>query len=189
MYILQHGPLPDTQNCGLRMHREYREHFPRHRLQRKPLVSDPGMHHSTCVTHVPWCMPGSLTRGGGESVPGIPGACATHNFCFSEKRPMLHKVFTVVFLSKLFSIYHKFLLDEWFPIQSPNLDLTTHKIFVFFIIKGISVLSNIGVPCLLTMWRIQHLWIFFLYLSFYCMGQCVFTKCIVMFSGNHVIFF
>ena len=26
-----------------------------------PLVSDPGMHHDTCMTHVPWCMPGSLT--------------------------------------------------------------------------------------------------------------------------------
>ena len=32
----------------------------------KPLVSDPGMHHGT---HVPWCMSGSLTRGGGENVP------------------------------------------------------------------------------------------------------------------------
>ena len=50
--------------------------FPRRRLQRKSLVSDPGMHHGTCVTHVPWCMPGSLTRGGGENFPGIPGACA-----------------------------------------------------------------------------------------------------------------
>ena len=28
-----------------------------------PWVSDPDMHHGTCVTHVPWCMPGSLTRG------------------------------------------------------------------------------------------------------------------------------
>ena len=26
-----------------------------------PRVSDPDMHHGTCVTHVPWCMPGSLT--------------------------------------------------------------------------------------------------------------------------------
>ena len=26
-----------------------------------PRVSDPDMHHDTCVTHVPWCMPGSLT--------------------------------------------------------------------------------------------------------------------------------
>ena len=34
------------------------------------------MHHGTCVTHVPWCMSGSLTRGDGENVPGIPGACA-----------------------------------------------------------------------------------------------------------------
>ena len=26
-----------------------------------PRVSDPDMHHGTCVAHVPWCMPGSLT--------------------------------------------------------------------------------------------------------------------------------
>ena len=50
--------------------------FPRRRFQMKPLVSDPGMHHGTCVTHVPWCMSGSLTCGDGENVPGIPGACA-----------------------------------------------------------------------------------------------------------------
>ena len=34
------------------------------------------MHHGTCVSHVPWCMSGSLTCGDGENVPGIPGACA-----------------------------------------------------------------------------------------------------------------
>ena len=28
-----------------------------------PQVSDPDMHHGTCVTHVPSCMPGSLTSG------------------------------------------------------------------------------------------------------------------------------
>ena len=50
--------------------------FPRRRFPRKPLVSDPGMHHGTCVTHVPWCMSGSLTCDDGENVPGIPGACA-----------------------------------------------------------------------------------------------------------------
>ena len=49
---------------------------PRIRIQRKPRVSDPGMHHGTCVTHVPWCMSGLLTCDGGENVPGIPGACA-----------------------------------------------------------------------------------------------------------------
>ena len=50
--------------------------FPRHWFKRKPVVCDPGMHHGTCVTHVPWCMSGSLTCGDGENVPGIPGACA-----------------------------------------------------------------------------------------------------------------
>ena len=29
----------------------------------QPRVSDPDMHHGTCVTHVPWCMPGSLASG------------------------------------------------------------------------------------------------------------------------------
>ena len=74
------GLLPDTQTCGLRMRRECREPFHRHRLQRKPLVSDPGMHHGTCVTHVTRCMSGSLARGGGENIPGIPGACASRNY-------------------------------------------------------------------------------------------------------------
>ena len=50
--------LPDTYNCGLCMRRECRE-----RLPPTPRVSDPDMHHDTCVTHVPWCMPGSLLSG------------------------------------------------------------------------------------------------------------------------------
>ena len=66
------GLLQDTQNCGLRMWRECREHFPRHRRQRKPRVSDPDMHHCTCVTHVPWRMSGSLIRGAGEMFSVFP---------------------------------------------------------------------------------------------------------------------
>ena len=45
--------------------------FPCRRFRRKPLVSNPSMHHGTCVTHVPWCMSGSLTCGDGENIPGI----------------------------------------------------------------------------------------------------------------------
>ena len=56
------------------MCRECRERFPRHWLQWKPLVSDPDMS-------------GSLTRGGGESVPGIPGACATRKFTHLVRCP------------------------------------------------------------------------------------------------------
>ena len=39
------------------MHQEYRTFSPPTR------VSDPDMHQGTCVTHVPWCMHGSLTNG------------------------------------------------------------------------------------------------------------------------------
>ena len=46
------GLLPDTQNRGLRMRRECREHFPHHQIQRKLLVSDPGMRHARAVMHV-----------------------------------------------------------------------------------------------------------------------------------------
>ena len=71
------------------MRRECRERFPRHGFQRKPLVKDPGTHHGTCVTHVPWCMSGSEIRGVGENVPGIPGACVTRNFTYLARGPLL----------------------------------------------------------------------------------------------------
>ena len=55
-------------------------------------VSNPDMHHGTCVTHVPRCKPGSLTSSflwsrGGENVPGIPGACASSNFTYLVRDP------------------------------------------------------------------------------------------------------
>ena len=81
------GFLPVTQNCGLHMRWECREHFSRHRLQRKPLVSDPGMHHGTCVMHVPWYISGSLRRGFVENASGILGACATRNFTYLARGP------------------------------------------------------------------------------------------------------
>ena len=37
--------------------------------------------------HVPWCMSGSLTRGGKENDPGIPDACATRNFTYLVRGP------------------------------------------------------------------------------------------------------
>ena len=54
-----------------------------------PQVSDTDMHHGTCVTHVPWCMPGSLTSGffwkrrRGKTSP----ACATCNFTYLLRGP------------------------------------------------------------------------------------------------------
>ena len=58
-----------------------------------PLVSDPDMHHGTCVTHVPWYMSGSLTSGFLWS--RRRGKRSRHSwrmrnpqFCVSGKRPM-----------------------------------------------------------------------------------------------------
>ena len=105
------GLLPDTQNYGLHMRRECRERFPCHRLQRKTLVSDPGMHHGTCATHVPWCMSGLLTHGGGENVPGIPGAWATRSFAYLVRGPWF-----VVSIGSGFVRWHR-------PITYNNADL------------------------------------------------------------------
>ena len=55
---VSYGPLARYVKLGLRMRRECRELFPRHRG-----FCNPDMHHGTCVTHVPWCIPGSLTIG------------------------------------------------------------------------------------------------------------------------------
>ena len=49
-----------------------------------PPVSDPDMHHGTCVTHMPWCMLG-LVNGGGEN---IPCAWETRIFTYLVKGPL-----------------------------------------------------------------------------------------------------
>ena len=118
------GLSPDTQNCGLRMRRECRERFPHHC----------GLAIPICVTHVPWCMPGSLTSGffevgGGENVPGIPGACSSHNFAYLAKGQCMWFIFctTNVLVWNLSSIVYgvmKFLRgffwksadDRWIPL-------------------------------------------------------------------------
>ena len=55
---LLHGPL--TRYAKLRV-----AHAPGmpETISSPPLVSDPDMHHGTCLTHVAWCMSGSLTSG------------------------------------------------------------------------------------------------------------------------------
>ena len=80
--------LSDTQNCGLRMRRECRKRFASHRFHRKPLVSDLGLHHGTCVTRVPWCMSVSLTRGGGRQRSRHSRRMHNPQFYVPGKRPM-----------------------------------------------------------------------------------------------------
>ena len=83
--LLCHGPLTRCAKLRVAHALGMSGRFPRHRLQRKLLVSDIGMHHSMCVTHVPWRMSESLNRNGGENVPDIPGARATRNFTYPTR--------------------------------------------------------------------------------------------------------
>ena len=83
-----HGPL--TRYVKLRVARApgMPGSFPRHWLQRKPLVSDPGIHHGMCITHVPRCMLGSLTRGGGEKRYRHSRSIHNPQFYVSDKSPI-----------------------------------------------------------------------------------------------------
>ena len=65
------------KNSGFRMRQECRDHFPATEFKGNRQLA------------TPTCMSGSLTRRGGEPVPGIPGACATPQTCVSGKRPMV----------------------------------------------------------------------------------------------------
>ena len=78
---------------GLRMRREFRKRLVRHRLQRKPLVSDSGMHHATCVTHVPWCMWDRYLAVAGKRFWHSRDSRRMRNpqFCVSGRRPMVKK--------------------------------------------------------------------------------------------------
>ena len=61
------------------MHRECRERFPATDFKGNRQLVIPA-----CITAraLRKCISRSLTRGGGENVPGIPGACATRNFTY-----------------------------------------------------------------------------------------------------------
>ena len=89
--------------------------FPHHRLQRKPLVNDPGMHHGTCVT--PWCMSGSLTCGGGKTFPEFP-AHAHPQFYVSGKSPIEALVLCSIY--SLLTAMLLFLSCEWNKFTYPS---------------------------------------------------------------------
>ena len=51
------------------------------------------MHHGTCVTHVPWCMSGSLTRAGDETFPTFPAHAQSVNLqIWQEAHACRHQI-------------------------------------------------------------------------------------------------
>ena len=83
------------------------------------------MHPGTCVTHVPWCMSGSLTCGGGENVPAIPGACATRKFTYLVRGPCVYNILTAV--NCLWTLYFHSHVVNFLPTYSKQ---TQHRLSV-----------------------------------------------------------
>ena len=105
-----------------------------HRIQRKPLVSDSGMHHGTCVTHVPWCMSGSPTCSDGENVLGVPGACSTRNFAYLVRGPYIHSFAHELYiicakLSQYCSIWNNYWISDTNALDKKSHILNWENVF------------------------------------------------------------
>ena len=93
--VVPHGPL--TRYVKLRVaHTQGMPgtfSLPHH--QRKPLVTDPGMHHGKCVTHVGIARKRSVIRN-----PYATVACATRNFTHLARGPCIIMRYTSVYGQK-----------------------------------------------------------------------------------------
>ena len=93
LHMKENDPINFAPRCSLLLYISlYSSHSPYpirkiNRHQREPLVSDPGMHHGTCVTHLPRCMSGTLTRDRRE-IPSRHSRCVHNPHFFFGKRPM-----------------------------------------------------------------------------------------------------
>ena len=89
---------------------------------RNPLrISEPDMHYGTCVTHVPWCRPGSLTGGFVRSL--WRGKCSWHSrrtrnspFYESGKKPAQMRSSSFCVRFKVYHIVGETLLKLIFHI-------------------------------------------------------------------------
>ena len=66
---------------------------------------------------MPWCLSVSLTRGGGENVPGTSGACATRNFTYLQEAhtSQTHETCLMCHVGDITKdcTAHKYLSDCW----------------------------------------------------------------------------
>ena len=106
------GLLPDSQNWVV-------AHAPGMPGTFSPptRVSDPNMHHGTCATHVPWCMPGSLISGFLWSQ--WRGKRSRHSrrmhspqFYVSGKRPIQPFICFLAFITMLTGYWH-YVIARW----------------------------------------------------------------------------
>ena len=161
---------------------------PRRRFQRKPLVSDPGMHHGTCVTHVPWCMSGSLTCGDGENVPGIPGACAPAILRIWQEAHDVESVF--IWVGSRRCGYHVTWFGYWLIAKPGNKTVTppwrdpNHVVTMFIFQTGCSKRTILQLLLVVSKWDdwYRSNWRLWRPYRRYCQSHCHRGR---RYAGNH----
>ena len=82
------GLFPDTQNCELRMRREYRKRFPRHRGLAIPTCITARASHTCRDSYRDRLLAVSFDVGGGEKRSRHSSRMRNMQFYVSGKRPM-----------------------------------------------------------------------------------------------------
>ena len=111
-----------------------------------PRVSNPDIHHDVCMTHVSWCMPGSLTNGClwsqchgvGENVPGIPSACTTRNFTHLVRGSCVENDNIIRVISS-FKILKESHLAQWLLHDNPKRQRTPILYSLAFFFYGVYI--------------------------------------------------
>ena len=99
--------------------------------------------------HVPCCMSGSLTRGGGENIPGIPGACATRNLTYLARGPWMGVCIPLYHADVINHLYTKH--DAGRLISVSQRKFSSLSIWSFIICEVYTNNKHIAI-CTLTKW-------------------------------------
>ena len=100
-----------------------------------PRVSDPDMHHGTCVMHVPWCMPWLLNSGFLGS--RWRGKRSRHSwrmrnpqFFVSGKRPIV--VWMICQINSFTFVFSQSIWAAWMYTRHPNVTYNSTEIRYFW---------------------------------------------------------
>ena len=109
---------------------------PHDRLQRKPLVSDPGMPHGTCFTHVPWCMAEWIHLI--DCVDIITYACSNQKkYCKAQYNTRHNKTYCIIYAGQMAvdysNISYPCICFVKLHKQYKSYTISLHKNYMFYI--------------------------------------------------------
>ena len=108
----------------------------RGRCHRKPLVKDSDMHHGTCVTHVPWCMSGSLTCGGGKTFPAFSAHAHPQ---FYASGPWQNTIYPVL---RLVDTMHCLIVNSIYRYKTWHCTFTDYPLLMWWLWRYLYILLS-----------------------------------------------